>query len=126
MDEYFKYNFDEKTGILYKKYFGKITLDDIFNSWEKSIEQRIFDLPIKGFILDYREANFNIDLKEYYKIAEFYKNRLDLFGGFKIAIVTESVRDSVIPSLVEGKDEGYSSKPFHTMEGAEKWVLLKK
>lgn len=125
MNEYYKYNFDEKTGILYKLYFGKITLDDIFKSWEKSIKQKIFDLPIKGFILDYRQANFNIDLKEYYKIAEFYKNHLDLFGGFKIAIVTESVKDNVIPSLVKGKDDGYSSKPFYTMEGAEKWVLSK-
>ena len=123
MKKSYEYRFDDKTGLMYKKYSGKIKLEDIFKSWDIAIEQKLFEKPIKGFILDYREASFDIDIKDYTKIADYYKIHINLFGGFKIAVVTESVKDIVIPSLVEGKDDGYLSKPFYTIEAAERWVL---
>jgi hypothetical protein len=122
MEEKFKYEFDEATGILYKYYYGPITIEDIYSSWDYAIEKNLIPKATKGFILDYRNGNLDISIKENYKIAEYYKAHLDIFGGLKIAIITQTVKDLTIPLLVELRDDGYVSKPFYTLEAAIKWV----
>ena len=97
MKEKFQYKFDEATGILYKIYYGPITIDDISSSWDYAIENNMIPERIKGFILDYTNANFDLDVKEYSKIQEYYKEHLDIFGGHRIAILTQSQKDVVIP-----------------------------
>ena len=123
MDKKFKYQFDSSQGILFKYYYGLITIEDIVSSWEYAFENGLIPKEVKGFILDYRKSNFNINIPEHTAIADFYKKHIDIFGGFKIAIITEDPRDIIIPVLVETKDEGYSSRPFSTLDAAIKWVL---
>jgi hypothetical protein len=123
MEEKVKYKFDDSNGILYKYYFGTITLDDIFASWNDAISNNIISKDTKGFILDYTKANFDIEFNELNKIPEYYKQHLDIFGNKKIAIITQSAKDIVFPILVEKKDSGYSSRPFYTLEAAIEWVL---
>ena len=118
-----KYQFDDSTGIMYKYYFGTITLDDIFSSWDEAISKKIIPGNVKGFILDYTKANFNIEVSEVDKIPEYYKKHLEIFGNKKIAIITQTPEDIVFPILVEKKDSGYSSHPFYTHEAALEWVL---
>lgn len=123
MEEKFKYVFDKSTGILYKHYYGYITYEDIFSSWDYAMENDIISKETKGFILDYRKASLEGLLKEYWKIADYYKKHLDVFGNKRIAIIIEKPKDAVVPDLVEQKDEGYSSHPFYTPEAAVEWVL---
>jgi hypothetical protein len=123
MDKKFKYHFDSSSGILFKYYYGLISIEDIESSWEFAFENGIINKDIRGFILDYRNSNFNIKIEKYVEIANFYKKHLEIFGNFKIAILTEEPRDIVIPMLVKTEDEGYSSRPFSTLESAIEWVL---
>lgn len=123
MDKKFRYEFDRSSGILYKYYYGLIDIEDIKSSWEYAFENNLIPKEIKGFILDYRESNFNIKIDKHTAIADFYKKHLDIFGNKKIAIITQNPRDIVIPILVKKKDEGYQSRPFSTLESAVKWVL---
>lgn len=123
MTKKFRYEFDIATRILFKYYYGPITIEDIESSWLYAFDHDLIPNDTAGFILDYREANFKIERHESIKIAEFYKKHLAVFGGFKIAIITENPKDIIIPVLVETKDDGYFSKPFTTVEAAEKWVL---
>jgi hypothetical protein len=123
MEEKFRYSFDDSTKILFKYYFGQITIEDIYSSWDYAISKNLIPKETKGFILDYREASFNFKVREYYKIAEYYQKHLEIFGGFKIAIISQTPQDVVIPTLVETKDDGYLSRPFYTVEAAVLWVL---
>lgn len=123
MESKFKYKFDESTGILYKYYFGTITLDDIFSSWDKAISEKLIPTNTKGFILDYTKANFDIELNEVDKIPEYYRKHLDIFGNKKVAIITQTPESIIYPIMVEKKDSGYSSHPFYTLEAAIEWVL---
>ena len=123
METKFKYSFDESTGILYKYYFGSIDIEDIYSSWDYAIENNIIPKNVKGFLLDYTNAMFDVNIKEYKRIPEYYKNHLDIFRNHRIAILTQSPKDVVIPTLVESKDEGYSSRPFFTLEAALGWIL---
>jgi hypothetical protein len=119
----FTYEFDHETLILYKFYFGPIALEDIELSWLYAFENKMIPKETKGFILDYRKASFKIQIKDHVKIANFFREHLDVFGGLKIAIITEEPKDVVIPVMLKTKDDGYSSKPFCTREAAVKWVL---
>ena len=123
MEEKFKYVFDNATGILYKYYYGTITYEDIFSSWDYAISNNLIPKETKGFILDYRNATLENLLKEYWKISDYYKKHLDIFGNKRIAIITEKPKDTVVPALVAQKDEGYLSRPFYTPEAALLWVL---
>lgn len=123
MNKKYRYEYDRDLGILFKYYYGLISIEDIESSWIYAFENNLIPKEVKGFVLDYRKSNFNIKIEEHVKIAEFYKKHLDVFGGFKIAIVTEDANDVVIPILVEEKDEGYISKPFSLFDAAVNWVL---
>ncbi len=123
MNKKYKYQFDRSLGILFKYYYGWINLEDIVSSWEYAFENNLVPKQVKGFILDYRNSNLNIKIEKHVEIVEFYKKHIDIFGGFKIAIITNEARDIVIPILVKAKDEGYKSSPFSTLEAAIKWVL---
>ncbi|HSQ47392.1 MAG TPA: hypothetical protein VLM44_10810 [Lutibacter sp.] len=123
MKKKFEYKFNDSLGILFKTYYGFITIDDIEASWEYAFENDLIPKEKKGFILDYRNSNFNVKIEEHILIAKFYKKHIDIFGNYKIAIITENPRDIVIPMLVEVHDEGYYSKPFSTVEAAINWIL---
>jgi hypothetical protein len=123
MKRNYKYQFDKDSGILYKFYYGVITLEDIYTSWDYAIANDQIPSETKGFILDYRKASLDIEIFEYSKIADYYRMHIEIFKDKKIAIVTESVQDIVIPILVETKDQGYKSRPFSKLEPAIKWVL---
>jgi len=126
MNKKFKYEFNRALGILFKYYYGTISIEDIESSWEYAFENELIPLETKGFILDFQKSNFDIEIDRHIAIADFYKKHLNIFGNKKIAIITQNPRDIVIPILVQTKDEGYSSRPFSTVESAIKWVLNKK
>lgn len=123
MNKKFNYKFDLSNGILYKYYYGEIHIQDISASWEYAFENNLLLENPKGYILDYRGATFAFKIKDHVQIANFYRENLKYFGNKRIAIITDNPKDIVIPSLVELKDDGYSSKPFSTLDAAIAWVL---
>lgn len=123
MKEKFEYIYDEATGIMYKNYFGEIALEDITSSWDYALEKNIIRPGMRRFVVDYRKATLNVSLSEYQKIAEYFKDNINVFRDVRIAVVTEVPRDMVIPTLVERLDEGYLSRPFADMHTAVAWVI---
>lgn len=122
MSEKFKIVYDEQLNILYKNYYGNITIDDIIATWDKIIKNNMIPKTTKGFILDYTNAKLDVPVKDYAKIPEYYKSNLSVFGGLKFAILTQTKEDVIVPSLVQLQDDGYSSRPFYTREAALAWV----
>lgn len=123
MEKKYSYKYDDKSGIMFKSYYGLITINDIHSSWDEAINSKIIPDGTKSFVLDYREATFNFKVTESTKIAEYYRTHLDVFGNCKIAVVTQKPKDVVVPAIVETHDDGYLSKPFYTKEAAINWVL---
>ena len=122
-NEKIHYKFDQDTKILYKYYYGDISIQDIATSWEHAIENNMIPKEVKGFILDYREATFDFSHEKHREIVDFYRNNLEIFGNLKTAIIVTEPKNMVIPVLVKAKDKGYTSQPFSTIEAALKWVL---
>ncbi len=118
----FLYAYDEELKVLFKYYYGVISLDDIRESWEHAFTHGLIPSGTKSFILDYREASFNLAIADTHGIAAFYRDNLKYFRDARIAIITQRPDQVVIPTLVEQLDDGYASRPFYTMEAAIAWV----
>ena len=118
-----QYRFEPETWILYKQYFGNITIETIQESWIYAFENNLIPPTIKGFILDYTQGTFDFPLQDFQKISAFYREHLDVFDGFRIGIVTHNPKDQIVPKLVAMEDQGYHSKEFSTMKAALTWVL---
>lgn len=119
----FRFEFDSSTGLFFKYYYGSTTIDDLIGSWDYAIENKLIPATVKGFILDYREANFSLSAADREEIPRYYKLRLNVFGSRKIAIITLNPKDIVVPILVRRQDSGYQSQPFSTIEAAIRWIL---
>lgn len=123
MNNKFKYHFNNSLKILFKYYYGHITINDIESSWEYAFKNNLIPKDTKGFVLDYTNATLDMKPDEHTAIADFYKKHIEIFRNYKIGIVTDNPKDVVIPILVETKDDGYESSPFSSMEAAIEWVL---
>jgi len=121
--EKFAYKYNSSQRILYKYYYGSISMEDIKSSWLHAFENNIIPNETSGFILDYRNATFDMEIDEHEAIADFYKNNLAVFQDKKIAIISDEPKAIVIAILTESKDDGYYSKPFSTVEAAIAWIL---
>jgi hypothetical protein len=120
----YKYEFDEKTGILFKYHYGEVTIKKIIDSWEYARKNSLIPKGIKGIVIDFRDTDTKIERTEYKEISQFFNSNLDLFGGLKIAIITiDDPKNIIVPMLVSNIEVGYKSRPFLTLEGAIKWIL---
>ncbi len=117
-----KVKYDYKDGIVFKQYFGLITVKDITETWLTAMKQNLFPDNSFGFILDYRNARFDIEPGRHVEISEFYQQHPNLFFGKRVAIITVRPEDVVYPLLIQGYDNGYESMPFSTVDAAIRWV----
>lgn len=115
------YKPDEK--IFYKKYEGKISVEDVILSWEKSIENREIPEETDGFILDYTDAEMDFGFDKYSRIPQFYRSNLATFGNKPIAIVVTTPENTIFPYLISMEDSGYRSRPFSSIAAARRWIL---
>jgi hypothetical protein len=123
MSDICKYEFHPELNILFKNYYGPISIEDIFSSWEYAINNDIIPSDLKGFILDFREATFDFKTERFIEIVDFYKRSLDTFLGKKVALISTNPSDLVVPILFNSKDKDYVSKSFSTREAAIEWLL---
>ncbi|WP_321372031.1 hypothetical protein [uncultured Draconibacterium sp.] len=114
--------YEYKNRVVFKYYFGLITVEDVAETWLTAIKKKLFPDDAVGFILDYRNAQFDIEPGRHIEIPEFFHQHPDVFYGKKIAIVTVRPKDVVYPMLIQVRDKGYKSMPFSTMEAAIDWV----
>lgn len=122
MEGNYSYYYDAESGIMYKSYFGEITVEDIESSWAVAFEKSLIPDNTKKFILDYRKAVLNVKSTEHTAISDVYKKYPEIFKDAKIAVISGGPRNTVIAILVHERDEGYQSFPFDSLEDALDWL----
>ena len=124
MEDRVEYKYDQSTGIFYKYYYGKVTLQVLTSSWEHAIANNIIpEENLKGFIVDYKNATLKMDTNEASGIADFYNKHLNIFRNMKIALIMEKPDQVIFPILVESKGVNYFPRPFYSHEAALDWIL---
>jgi hypothetical protein len=119
----FEFSFDYSRMIFYKYYSGDVSYNDFESSWLYIIENQIIPNNVRGILLDYREALIKSPIDEAYKISSFFSGNVSIFKNKKIAFVTSTPEQIVLPVLVREFDSNYQSRPFSTIEAAEHWIL---
>ena len=123
MSDFYKYEFNKELNILCKNYYGPISIEDIFSSWEYAFGNGIISSHINGFILDFRKSTFDFRVERFIEIVNFYKTHIDFFKGTKVALISTNPTDLVVPILFNTKDKGYVSKSFSGYEAAHAWII---
>ena len=50
MEKKYSYKYDDKSGIMFKSYYGLITINDIHSSWDEAINSKIIPDGTKSFV----------------------------------------------------------------------------
>uniref|UniRef100_UPI0032170E01 hypothetical protein n=1 Tax=uncultured Draconibacterium sp. TaxID=1573823 RepID=UPI0032170E01 len=119
-----RFEFDHQTRILFKYYYGLISVEAVKDSWTDAIKNKLIPDNVSGFVLDYREASFNFEISRLAEVAEFYVGNIDVFRNKRIAMVVENTKDIVYPILFQNQNKGYVTQTFSTMDAAIGWVLV--
>jgi hypothetical protein len=61
-------------------------------------------------------------IDEAYRISTFLTGNIQVFQNKKIAFVTSTPEQIVMPVLIREFDTNYQSRPFSTIEAAESWI----
>lgn len=117
-----KFKFDPDTKIFYKCTKGVVTLADVKRSWKEVVKKDLMPDSIAGFILDYREAHFEMDCHDFEKVGKYFNANKAFFKGKQIAVITSDPKDIVLPMLLEKMHNCSEVHPFTTMTAAIEWL----
>jgi len=118
----FEFNFDDSRMIFYKYYSGVVSFNDFESSWLYIIKNHFFPGNARGILLDYRKAMVPSPIDEAHRISSFFAGNVQVFKNMKIAFVTSTPEQIILPELVREYDFNYQSRPFSTIEAAENWI----
>jgi len=118
----FEFSFDNTRMIFYKYYSGNLSYNDFESSWLYIINNQLFPGGTKGILIDYRKALVQFPIDEAYRISTFFNCNLHIFNNQKIAFVTSTPEQIILPELVREYASNYQSRPFSTIEAAEDWL----
>ncbi len=116
------FHFDEEKGILFKNYTGRVTLDNVINTWKNAIEKDKVSHDTKGIVVNFLKAKIDMEPVAAEEIVAFYRSNMEIFGGKKIAILTGTPRDIIIPVLMHEQSRGFEVRPFSTLDAACDWI----
>jgi len=120
----FSYSRDKNNGVLVKRGIGKLKLAEIFSSWDDMMNNYLSsdEENINGIILDYRDAEFDVNIGQNEEIVDIFKKHKEVLSRYKIAILTSRPDNIALPLIVSSKVEGYLYEIFSTEEAALEWL----
>jgi hypothetical protein len=107
--------------ILIRKFIGKVTFNEIFDSWKYLCENKQIDNKIKGIVNDLLDCEIEMDLKSFENLLNYIENQ-DCIRKIKLAVITNNPKIIIFPILGENQKKELKIKPFSTMDAAVDWV----
>lgn len=113
----------DSNSILIRNFIGKVSTQEIINSWEYIRENKLINPKIKGIINNLSDCELLIDFNDFETILSYIKKQ-DFLKNLKIAVVSDSPKIIIYPMLAEEQKAMPNIKPFSTFEAATNWILL--
>ena len=123
MEQKIEHYYDSENQLFYKTYHGEINLEDVIDSWEELIRDKIIPENTKRFIVSYKEAKILYQPRDAVFIANFYKKHNEIFAKSKIAAIMVTPDQTVYTHLLQIENVNFEIESFYTQQGALKWVL---
>jgi len=109
--------------ILIREFVGKVSTENIIESWEYLIENKLINENIKGVINNLTGCELIMDMGSF-KTLMAYMKKQKLFKGIKLAVISDSPETIIFPVLGESQEGELTIKPFSTMEAAVNWISI--
>ena len=117
-------NYDlHSESILIRNFVGKVTVQDIIDSWEYLRENKLVNKNIKGVLNNLSNCELTMNLKSFEIVLSYIKKQ-DFLKGVKIAVVSNSSKIIIFPILAEKQQGSLKIKPFSTFDAAVNWILI--
>ena len=108
--------------ILIRDFTGNVTIDDIIGSWDYLIENNIIKPTIKGVINNISGCVLHMDMDGFSMLMNYLKKN-EVLRRIKLAVVCDSPKMIVFPTLAEVEETELRVKPFTTEEAAVYWIM---
>jgi hypothetical protein len=117
-----KYNLFPEN-ILVRDFIDEVRAEDIINSWEVIIDEKMITPTIKGVINNLIGCDLKMDMNGFNTVIEYFKEHKEL-KGLKLAVVCDSPGKLVFPMLGEHRYAEIQIKPFSSVEAAVSWIII--
>jgi radical SAM superfamily enzyme len=119
---YEKYNLYPES-ILIRRFIGKVSIEDIINSWEYLNKNKLINDKIKGVINNLSCCELIFDMENFNDLLN-YLNKHDYIKKIKLAVISDSPKTIIFPFIGEEQERELKIKPFSTTEAAVNWILM--
>lgn len=109
--------------ILIREFKGNIDVNNIIDSWEYLIKSKMINRQIKGVINDLSNCELIMDMNRFKTLISYMKSH-DYFNGIKLAVITNSPKTIVFPTIGEKMVSEFSIRPFTTIQAAVDWIVM--
>lgn len=109
--------------ILIREFVGKVSVNDIIESWDHIIANKLIKDSTRGIINNLLGCELQMDMDSY-KVLIAYLKKQEYLKGIKLAVLCDDPRTIVFPALGERKEPQLRIKPFSTLDAAIKWVVI--
>ncbi len=119
--EYSKYQHHSEF-ILLRKFYGHIDINDIIDSWEYLLRNKILKESHMGVINDITNADLKMDIHNFEKLVTYLKSN-EIFQKIKLAVVCDTPAKVIFPILGKTMNPDLMIKPFSTIHAAADWII---
>lgn len=119
-----EYHYDSETKIMFKKHFGRITLESIIDSWNVAIGNVQIPLGVEGYLLDLTDAELCLNRGQEKILVEYFNERRVYFEATSLAVVVNTPREIIFPIIAESIPKIFALKTFSTKRAAVAWLLF--
>lgn len=108
--------------VILRKFEGKVSADEIMQSWQDLEADNRFTNDIQGVLNDLEDCELTMDIKGFKRLMSLMLKK-DYIHNIRIAVVTNSTRNIIFPTLGETQFRDLKIKPFSTIQAAVDWIL---
>lgn len=120
MEYILEYRSDSK--ILYRKFQGKVTFEEVMESWKDLVRNNKIGLQVIGILNDFTFAELIMDRENLAELMAFFQSHNEIFERIKLAVVMIIPETIVLPVLASQNYPQFKIEAFSTVEAAERWL----
>ena len=122
MSIHFKKHPNHPKTILIREFSGKVSGEDILNSWKAVVKTDTITNSTLGIINDLSRSQLTMNMDGFKMVMDLIKSH-EVLRKLKLAVLTNSPDNIVFPMLGEHTESTLRIKPFATEEAAITWIL---
>lgn len=109
--------------ILIRDFIGEVFVDDIIESWNYLIRNKMITASTKGVINNLMGCELKMEMAGFEKLMAFLKKH-DLLKKLRLAVICDNPEMIIFPVLGENKVKELKIKPFSSIEAGIDWILF--